>query len=70
MTKKEKEIAITTFEDVAKLPIQERMKYEIANEIGLFDKVIEQGWRSLSARESGRIGGLLASRSKKKSSDK
>lgn len=41
------------------------MKYEIASEIGLMDKVNEKGWAGLSAKEAGRIGGLLTSRKKK-----
>lgn len=45
----------------------EIMKWEIAEELGLYDKVIENGWKSLSARESGRIGGILASRRNKSS---
>lgn len=39
---------------------EELMKYEIAEELGLLDKVMEEGWRSLSSKETGRIGGLLA----------
>ena len=35
------------------------MKFEIAAELGLADKVIAGGWRSLTAKESGRIGGLI-----------
>ena len=35
------------------------MKFEIASELGLADKVINGGWRSLTAKESGRIGGLI-----------
>lgn len=35
------------------------MKYEIAEELGLLDKVNRTGWKSLTARESGRIGGLM-----------
>lgn len=38
------------------------MKYEIAKELGLMDKVTEHGWKSLTSRESGRIGGILATR--------
>lgn len=44
----------------------EKMKWEIARELGIFDKVIESGWKSLTAKESGRIGGILASRKKSK----
>ena len=39
---------------------EELMKYEIAEELGLLDKVMEEGWRALSSKETGRIGGLLA----------
>ena len=46
------------------LPTQERLKYEIAEEMGLLDKVLSDGWRSLSARETGRIGGIMTSRKK------
>ena len=37
----------------------EKLKYEIAEEIGLLDKVLEGGWRSLTSKETGRIGGLI-----------
>ncbi|MDO5521115.1 MAG: small, acid-soluble spore protein, alpha/beta type [bacterium] len=45
--------------DFNKLKPEELMKYEIAKELGLFDKVMETGWKSLSAKETGRIGGLI-----------
>lgn len=64
--KKEKP-KILNMEDVKQLSKEEQMKYEIAEEIGVVDKVFESGWRSLSAKESGRIGGILANRKKKKS---
>ena len=38
---------------------EDRMKFEIAKELGLADKVVVSGWRSLTAKESGRIGGLM-----------
>lgn len=38
------------------------LKYEIADELGLLDKVKEQGWKSLTSRESGKIGGLITKR--------
>lgn len=46
---------------------EESMKYEIAEEIGLLDRVINEGWKSLSAKETGRIGGLIAKRKREKS---
>lgn len=42
------------------------MKYEIASELGLLDKVSDNGWAGLTAKEAGRIGGILTSRKKKK----
>ena len=44
------------------MPGRYAMKLEIAAEIGVYDKVLEGGWRSLSAKESGRIGGLMTKR--------
>lgn len=38
---------------------EERLKYEIAEELGLLDKVLSEGWKSLSSKETGRIGGLI-----------
>ena len=42
------------------------LKYEIAEELGLLDKVKEGGWKNLTAKESGKIGGILAGRKKSK----
>ena len=41
---------------------EDKMKYEIAEEMGLLDKVLKEGWKSLSAKETGRIGGLMTKR--------
>ena len=41
---------------------EDKMKFEIATELGLADKVIAGGWRSLTSKESGRIGGLVTKR--------
>lgn len=38
---------------------EEQLKYEIAEELGLLDKVMTEGWKSLSSKETGRIGGLV-----------
>lgn len=38
------------------------MKYEIASELGYLDKVLSTGWKSLTAKESGKIGGLITKR--------
>lgn len=37
----------------------EKMKYEIAEELGLLDRVMQDGWKSLTSKETGRIGGLI-----------
>ena len=52
--------------DIKKLKKEEQAKWEMAVELGLFDKVVEKGWKSLTARESGRIGGMLSAKSKEK----
>lgn len=44
----------------------EILKYEIAEELGLMDKVNTTGWKSLTAKESGRIGGIMTKRKKEK----
>ncbi len=38
------------------------MKFEIAQELGLMDKVKDSGWKSLTAREAGKIGGIMTKR--------
>lgn len=55
--------------DLRNLTPEEQLKLEIAEEIGVFDKVLTSGWRSLSAKESGKIGGLMAKRKKKLSQE-
>lgn len=54
--KKEKKI------DLSKLTPDELLKYEIATELGMFDRVMKDGWKSLSAKETGKIGGLVTKR--------
>ncbi len=53
MAKKKKKI------DLNNIKPEEEMKYEIASELGLIDRVVENGWGSLTARETGRIGGIM-----------
>lgn len=57
MTKKKQEPI-----DPNHLKPEDKMKFEIASELGLADKVIAGGWRSLTSKESGRIGGLVTKR--------
>lgn len=44
--------------------LREKIKYEIADELGLSSKVDEFGWGGLSAEETGRIGGMMTKRKK------
>lgn len=60
--KKEKKIKLS------EITPEEQLKYEIAGELGLLDKVLESGWKSLTAKETGRIGGLMTK--KKRELDK
>ena len=46
----------------AHLKPEDKLKFEIAEELGLGDKVINGGWKSLTSKESGRIGGLITKR--------
>ena len=48
--------------DLNNLTEQEKIKYEIAEELGLLERVLENGWKTLSAKETGRIGGLITKR--------
>lgn len=50
--------------DLKHLEPVEQLKYEIAEELGLLDQVLEKGWKSLSAKETGRIGGLMTKKKK------
>lgn len=40
----------------------DKLKYEIAEELGLLDRALKDGWKSLSAKETGRIGGIMTRR--------
>ena len=47
MTKEK--IEIEAIKDIALLEKKEQEKCEIALELGLFDQVVQQGWKSLTA---------------------
>ena len=53
--KKEKPI------DLRNLEPEEKLKYEVAEELGL----LQSGWRSLTSKETGRIGGLVTKKRRK-----
>ena len=44
--------------------LDEKIKNEIIAVLGLFEKVKKYGWKSLTAKETGRIGGLITKRKK------
>lgn len=58
--KKEKPI------DLEHLEPDEKLKYEIAEELGLLDRVLNEGWKSLTSKETGRIGGMVTKKKKEK----
>lgn len=63
MTRKRKEF------DYDKLTPKELMRFEIAKELGISDKIVAGGWGALSSQESGRIGGIIASRNRKEKTE-
>lgn len=63
MPKKKKPIVLSEIKE------EEKLKYEIAEELGLLDRVLTDGWSSLSAKETGRVGGILRQRRKNQSSE-
>ena len=58
--KKEKKINLN------ELTEEELLKYEVAEELGLLDRVLNQGWKSLSSKETGRIGGMVNRKKREK----
>lgn len=51
---------------IKELTPDDLMKLEIAKELGLMDKVEQLGWGGLTAKETGRIGGLMTAKKKKR----
>lgn len=64
MAKQKKEFDFNTMTE------EESKRFEIARELGIDDKIVSGGWGALSAQESGRIGGIIASRNRKKATQK
>lgn len=48
------------------LTAQDLLKMEIARELGLWEKIEKDGWAELTAEESGRVGGIMYQRMKRK----
>lgn len=61
---KKKEICLSELSE------DEKMKYEVAEELGLLEQVLKDGWRSLSSKETGKIGGLVTKRRREMRVDK
>ena len=59
-----KNIKRKTKPDWNKLTAEDLQKLEIAEEIGVIDKIYAGGYGNLTSKESGKIGGILAARSK------
>ena len=62
--KKEKKINLNNLEP------EEKMKYEVAEELGLLDRVLSEGWKSLTSKETGRIGGIVTKKKRENSQKK
>ena len=58
--KKEKKINLNNLEP------EEKMNYDLAEELGLLDRVLAEGWKSLTSKETGRIGGMVTKRKREK----
>ena len=39
--------------NLSELDVDVQKKYEVAKELGIYDKVLEKGWGSLTAEETG-----------------
>lgn len=44
------------------LSLEDRMKLEVAEELGLLEKIKAGGWKALTAKETGQIGGKVANK--------
>jgi hypothetical protein len=69
MHREKKKVDVKDPADISLLAPEEQSKWEIALELGLFDKVVLDGWKSLTSKESGQIGGILSARRKNKTKE-
>ena len=58
--KKTKKIVLNNLEP------EEKIKYEVAEELGLLDRVLSEGWKFLTSKETGRIGGIVTKKKREK----
>lgn len=47
-----------------------KMKCEIAEELGLYELVKAGGWKSLTAKQAGQIGGIMSRRKRERTKQK
>lgn len=47
----------------------DRMKYEVAGELGLKDDIDQRGWENMTTREVGKIGGNMVKKLIKKAEE-
>lgn len=67
--KKDKKIKIKK-KCLMKIDPLEPLKLEIAAELGLLEQVQTKGWHTLTAKDAGRIGGLMNQRRKREGTTK
>lgn len=48
----------------------EKLKCEIAEELGLYELVKAGGWKSLTAKQAGQIGGIMSRRKRENARQK
>ena len=56
--------------DLNNLEPEEKLKYEVSEELGLLDRVLSDGWKSLTSKETGRIGGMVTRRKRQEQGEK
>ncbi|KNZ70172.1 hypothetical protein Tfer_1042 [Thermincola ferriacetica] len=59
MKKKQSKSRVRVLKKKSPLTPQEKLKYEVAKELGLWDRIKEVGWAGLTAAETGKIGGYM-----------
>ena len=55
---------------LSELTEEEKMKYEVEEELGLLEQVLQNGWRSLTSKQTGKIGGLVTKKRREMRVDK
>ena len=50
--------------NISELDTDIQKKYEVAKELGIYDKILKKGWGSLTTKETGRLGGVMGKKKK------